>query len=115
MPQPQKIQDEVFTLLVGAACRDERCPQMHPHGPLTAQQNGAIADLARAGFVRLELYALNWRVIEIRAGEHKGKRTAKCPHINRGPYKIIRKGDVTAGQRGTPSKPLPYGAYKIAP
>ena len=105
MPASQALLDEVFTMLVGAAYRGERCPQLQPFGPLNWSQNRAIADLARAGRIILEVYAPNWRVITICQGKYSGRTTMRCPNHFAKPYKVIQKGDLATGQRQQPSAP----------
>jgi len=115
---PQETLDRVFTLLVGAACRGERCPQQFPHGTLTNQENIAVPELARAGRIRVELYALNWRVVVICEGEHAGKHTALSPHAGpKGarpkPYRTIQGGDPPPpSQRRQPWSPKLYAEQK---
>ena len=42
-----------------AAKAGERCPQSYPHGPL---QRDAVSALIKAGRIRSEVFALNWRM-----------------------------------------------------
>jgi hypothetical protein len=108
---PQKMLDRIFTMLVGIACRGERAPQLQPHGVLTVAENNAILEMARAGRLRVEIFAHNWRVVTICEGQYRGRHTQLSPYKGGGePYRVIQKGDVTAGQRGAPSLPrlLPY-------
>lgn len=84
--------DREFALLESAAANGERCPQSIPHGPLNSAVTGA---LARAGRIRIEIFAHNWRVVTLMDGPHKGKQTMPTPHKgSRRPYKIIGKETV---------------------
>lgn len=78
--------DTVFGLLVDAARKGERCPQ----GWQLGDRNKLVAALARAGRIRVEVWAHNWRVVEIAEGPHKGKRTLKAP-CGIKPYVVIDK------------------------
>lgn len=71
-----------FALLVAAAVAGERCPQNYPFGPIKS-----ISALVKAGMIRTEIYALNWRVAQILDGPHAGKRT-KEPPMGGEPYLI---------------------------
>lgn len=78
----------LFEVLVEAACAGARCPSNDqlPH-------RARLGGLCRAGLIRCEIYEKNWRVVEIRHGEHAGKRTAEHPG-GRKPYRIVDdKGD----------------------
>lgn len=79
----------VFATIVDAAVKGERAPQND------VLPTGATSQLARAGYIKVEVYAHNWRVIEIRSGEHKGKRTQATPHKGEGkPYKVVEAGSA---------------------
>lgn len=83
----QADMDREFAMLEVAAANGERCPQSDPHGPFKV---GVTSALARAGKIRIEIYAHNWRVAQILVGPHKGKRTKATPYKGKGrPYKII--------------------------
>ncbi len=79
--------DREFGLLERAAAAGERCPQSGNFGPLKSHFTTA---LARAGRIRIEIYAHNWRVVTILDGPHRGKRTAETPYKGTGrPYMTI--------------------------
>lgn len=89
----------LFDVLVTAACEGARCPSNDQ-----LPNRGKLGGLCRAGLIRCEIYEKNYRVVEIRHGEHAGKRTAEHPG-GRKPYRIVDdKGDRwvtrTAGARG---------------
>jgi hypothetical protein len=111
---PQEVLDRVFVLLEAAAVKGERCPQHEPHGPLTNVENRALPELARAGRIRIELYALNWRVVVISEGPNRGKNTMLAPGKGtRKPYRVIMKGDPPPpSQRRQPWSPKLYAEQK---
>lgn len=81
-------EQRLFEVLVEAACAGERCPSNDqlPH-------RARLGGLCRAGLIRCEVYEKNYRVVEIRCGEHAGKRTAEHPAGGK-PYRIVDdKGD----------------------
>lgn len=94
MKKPTATPQAVLKILREVVEAGERCPtndelaaELHERGfnglPCRAQP----AVLARQGHLKVEIFALNWRVIEI-----DGKRSQECPHTSRGrPYKIIEK------------------------
>lgn len=99
-----------FALLEAAAAVGERCPQSRPFGPLDAP---AAGQLARAGRIRVEIFAHNWRVVTIMEGPQRGKATAPSPHPGRGkPYKVIEKDNAPPpSERQQPWSPV----RKLAP
>lgn len=82
-----------FTLIERAAEHGERCPMSAPYGPVSREGTRA---LARSKRIRIELYALNWRVATILVGPHKGKRTMEPPHKGARPYMTIGTDTVMA-------------------
>lgn len=99
MPTAREIYDG-YRLIEQAAIAGARCPvnitMATPDGGLASGVTGA---LARDGRIRIEVYAKNWRVIEILKGPHAGKRTAPPPFKgSRKPYKIITTETVTDTQ-----------------
>lgn len=72
----EKELERNFEIVVRAVLAGERCPATHPHGPLAS---GAIPALVRAGRIRSEVYALNFRRVTILTGPHAGKSTAHHP------------------------------------
>jgi hypothetical protein len=75
---------EVFERIIKAALANERCPVTARDFPTTI-----VSELARAGKIKVEVFAHNWRRITILEGEHKGKATAP-PKIGSGkPYLTI--------------------------
>ena len=83
--------DGTFALLEATAIKNERCPQNYPHGPLTTS---IITALARAGRIKVEVFARNWRVVTIMDGPHRGKRTKLAPGNAGPPYKVIYKDHI---------------------
>ena len=86
--------NEAFQQLCATAERGERCPfnWQLPHGALPA--------LARAGKIRVEVFAKNWRVVTIMAGPSAGKHTMRDPSMPLGarPYVVIDAGSQTRGR-----------------
>jgi len=97
MANARRIESD-FALVVAAAVAGERCPQSHPHGPISG---ASITALVRAKRIRSEVYRGNWRVITILAGEHTGKSTAPSPSLG-APYLIDGR---PVGRRGGVSRP----------
>lgn len=95
---------KVFVMINAVALNGERCPQLHPHGSLTTEQNRTLLVLARSGKLRVEIFMHNWRVVTICDGPNRGKHTM-LPPTAKHPYRVIQKGDVPAGQRPQPSLP----------
>lgn len=83
----RRRRERVFALIEAAAVARRRCPQNHEFAVINA--SGAVYALAADGQIRVEVYGKNWRVIEILVGRHEGRRTAKPPFDNDGPYKVI--------------------------
>lgn len=91
----QKIFNRLFAVVEAAAINNERAPQLSPHGILSVSDNRALLMMARAGRLRIEIFAYNWRVITICEGPNKGRQTLRSPHKGSNvPYKIIYKDHV---------------------
>lgn len=83
---------QVFDILCAVATAGKRCPKA---SELPAKDSGATSRLARAGFIRIEIYAENWRVVEIRKGPSAGLRTKAFRLPTSKPYRVIdENGDV---------------------
>lgn len=83
--------DAGFKLIEQAALNGARCPtnrsQENPTGELAS---GITSALVKAGRIRIEVYAHNWRVVEILIGPHTGLRTASSPYKGSGkPYLVL--------------------------
>lgn len=99
LPKLPKQQQNLFDFLVKYAKSGERCPtsdQLKYH-----QQPHNLTELASNGYIRIEVFVRNWRVVTILAGAHAGKATAPCPHGGSlKPYRIIdANGDSMSVQR----------------
>lgn len=86
-----------FAEIVRCALAGERaptnCTMDNPNGTLRA---GLTSELVRRRRIRVEVYAKNWRVIEIIQGEHTGRRTKEEPN-GRQPYRVIpERGSAAA-------------------
>lgn len=83
--------DKGFRQIVAAAKAGQRCPtnrtQENPTGELRA---GVTTALVKAKRIRVEIFAHNWRVVEIIDGPHAGLRTAPPPYkFATKPYKVL--------------------------
>lgn len=87
MSEADKRRDAAFRQIVEAAKAGWRAPQLEDFDIKNVPQ--ALRELTQRGEIRIELYALNWRVIEILTGEHKGLRTAERPGRRSKPWKVI--------------------------
>jgi hypothetical protein len=119
--------DATFNRLVACAVAGERCPQdlnMDPAG----LRSEWVVELAHLGRIRILIYALNWRVVQIMEGPHAGKRTAPRPGSSQPPWKVINhNGTHMSGRRvpvvpalkdrPQPSKPrllIPYAGKEVS-
>lgn len=84
-------QRRAFNVLVEAARVKVRCPTNDYFS------HGAVAALAHAGWIRIYVYARNWRVVEIITGPHAGARTAPPPRA----YACYRVLDAVGKRRPT--------------
>lgn len=79
---------EALARLQACALAGDRCPTNDVIGARN------IRLLVERGELRVEVYTLNWRTVEILKGEHAGKRTAECPYGEKPkPYRIIPSDD----------------------
>ncbi len=85
----------IFEILVDAALDGARCPTTSGKArdgtptlreafekrapPGAAFYANALNALAERGLIRIEIWAHNWRVVEICGGEHIGRRTKESP------------------------------------
>jgi hypothetical protein len=95
----QEVLDQAFALLEGAAAKGRALSSDSAHGPIPSN---AIGALARAARIRSKVYAHNWRVVEITAGPHKGKRTKAAP-TSSPPYVVIDRNGRHGSRYGTHS------------
>ena len=89
----------VLEILKAAAKRGDRAPFNHQidGGSNTVQR------LTKGEFIQVEVYAHNWRVIEI---IETGERTAECPHATK-PYKVTGGTIARDGRKTRYSKNKP--------
>lgn len=79
--------EHAFHEILAAALAGERCP-INDIGHVSSMTTMA---LCKAGRIRVDVYAKNWRVVTITAGEHAGKKTA-MPNFKHGPaYVTVTK------------------------
>ncbi len=76
-----------FIAIERAAVAGERCPLNGTHGVTKY----AVLALAKAGRIRIDIYAHNWRVVTILTGPNAGKTTAKPLLNTRHPYVTVTK------------------------
>lgn len=82
--------EEGFALIERAAVLGARAPtNWSMDNPTGVLPSGVTSALVKEGRVRIEVYAKNWRVIEILKGPNAGKRTMECPYNGAKPYKIV--------------------------
>jgi hypothetical protein len=72
-----------FSTLERHAAAGLRCPTRDAVAPKVT------SELAAAGRIRIEIYAINWRVVTILTGEHAGKHTMRPADGRSGPHLII--------------------------
>ncbi len=85
MKLPKISLADAFAVLEKAAAAGDRCPMAKTDG-LTSTLTSA---LARAGKIRIDVYAHNWRVVTILVGPHAGKSTLGAPNPHWRPYLTI--------------------------
>lgn len=87
--------NEGFALIERAAIKGDRCPTNismdNPDGTL---RSGITSALLKEGRIKIEVYAHNWRVVEISIGPNAGKRTKAPPNEKLKPYLTLPKADV---------------------
>lgn len=88
---------DVFDVVVSAAVAGRRCPPNHKNvarggAPTISIDSRKLQRLARDGFLQIDIYPKNWRMVTIRVGPHAGATTARPPDRTK-PYKTIRRGD----------------------
>ncbi|KKL95774.1 hypothetical protein LCGC14_1851170 [marine sediment metagenome] len=76
-------QNQIFDIIVKRALAGERAPQTGEYKSLPP----IIKVLAKQGRIKVEVYAHNWRVIEILKGSNAGVRT-KEPSGPGAPYLV---------------------------
>ncbi len=86
-------------LLIATARAGERCPT---RSALGAAKSDHITRLAHTGYVRIEVYGRNFRVVCILKGEHAGCAT-KSPDEGGSPYLVL---DSAGTHRGRSSADL---------
>lgn len=82
-----EVVERCFAVLEAAAVAGRRCPG----NDTGAVSSDLVGMLARAGRIKVEIYALNFRVVEIMTGPNAGRRTKARPHDSSPPWKVIDK------------------------
>ena len=81
---------EGFAAIERAALKDERCPtNISMENPAGTLRSGITTALVKEGKIRIEVYAQNYRVIEILTGPNAGKRTKAPPNKAWKPYRVL--------------------------
>lgn len=95
MPHKEDL-EAVFALIVAAADKNERCPMnSSPKMRRGTIPHSAVQALLREGKIKIEVYAHNYRVVEIVWGRNAGKRTRPPDNKNWKPYKVLPKTEAT--------------------
>jgi hypothetical protein len=100
MPLTRRALDTAFAQIERAAIAGARCPTNHSkENPAGTLLGGATAALLKEGKIRVEVYAHNWRVIEILDGPNAGKRTQPPPYkYATKPYLVLLPVDAQSPQ-----------------
>lgn len=115
MPLSPDTLDRAFATIERAAVAGERCPVTAREGT-AGLPPGATTALAKASRIRVEVYAKNYRVVQILTGQHAGKRTMEPPSPGWQPYRIVdHKGatQLRTARLGAPSAPRPLRANEL--
>lgn len=81
--------------VTAAAVAGVRCPTNPEIG-----SDSFLPALARAGAIKIEIYAQNFRVVEIMEGAHRGARTAPRPGDSRAPWRVIYRNTAPQHRAG---------------
>ena len=85
------IDQEVLDFVIECAVTGRRAPTLDElqHKWWRKGANDALRRLFHANVLICEVYAHNWRVIEVNVGEHRGKRTQERPGRRSKPYMVV--------------------------
>lgn len=93
MPLSSNEIEQGYAEILKAALGNQRCPTTksvdNPAGKL---KSGITTKLLAAGRIRVEIYAHNYRVIEIVGGPNAGARTRAPDNKRWKPYKVLPRG-----------------------
>ncbi len=107
-PPPRRSREEnlerAYEAILAAALNNERCPENQTRGVDTH----LCGELARAGRIKIEVFARNFRVVTILTGPHAGLKTAPPPYrvtqpkliITASGKQIIKRFGMTGGEPG---------------
>lgn len=89
----RELDTELLLILEQCAVAGKRCPtfQEFRDEHQFSQSWSSPVSLAMKGLVMVEIYSLNWRVVHIMTGPHKGKHTKMPIHKHGRPYKTYYK------------------------
>ena len=79
----------LYDCLEGFAIKGERCPTMPQLTKLGHSSGTPPSVLARMGYIMIDVYAHNWRVVTIMCGPNKGRHTEMPANKDWRPYKSI--------------------------
>ena len=98
---------KLFNLLRSCARNNTRCPPQNQFGALAYR----MPNLTKAGYIRIEMFAQNWRVAVILRGPDRGLRTEDRDYPVRKPTMIIyAKGSRYTNTGKIHKEELPEGA-----
>lgn len=92
--RPVATADAVYAWLLEIAKKGERAPTLDQIAFQFKGGPSRVAALAREGRIRIEVWAHNWRVIEI-----EGLRTMKAPTGNK-PYRVVDGRSIDQQRKG---------------
>lgn len=100
MPPSQFIIDKALDIITSKAMVKQRAPTNDYLFDKCGWSGGfLIRELVNAGKIRSEVYATNYRVIEILTGKFAGVRTKESP-IDSPPYYVSRPESAKGNPRG---------------
>lgn len=91
--------ERAFEILEAAAVAGERCPVTSGPGAHRELKKEAVAALAAAGRIAIEISSKNWRQVTIMTGPNAGKATAPNPDKHARVYQTIdTRGTMVNGR-----------------
>lgn len=88
-----------FAAIERAACEGARCPFNQTETVRTGVRSDVLAELTRAGRIKVEISGQNYRTITLLTGPHAGKRTRPDPSGQRTWKMLTAKGTFVNGER----------------
>ena len=98
---------KTYQRLVAAVLSGARCP---PNKNYTGTAQPVLVayvlrQMLKEGFIRIDIYSHNWRVITFLKGPHKGRHTQLPPNEHWRPYKRVEADGTSINGIVAPSKP----------